>query len=152
MSVRKQILKNCVYDQKVRGFITNDTKTELDTYIDSLSDNSFYEVEYSEFDQDNSVNSVFTDATRTVTYSGAGTDELLTDTISLSNVNIKGIQIKGSDMNDIVQITKDGTNFVTIDAFNICEYISSTDTLKIKILVDGANTIKGINIIYKNND
>ena len=152
MSVRKQILKNCVYDQKIRGFITDTTKTQLDTYIDSLSDNCFYEVQYSEFNQTASVNSVFSDSTRQVTYSGAGTDELITNTISLSNVHIKGIQIKATDMNEVIQISKDGTNYFTVGAQDICEYIASTDTFKIKVLVNGSNTIKGINVIYEKND
>ena len=152
MSVRKDLLKNAIDDMKTRGHISADLKTSTDSYIDGLSDNSFEDILYSDFDQSSSVNSVFNDSLRTVTYSGAGTDELISNTISLSNVNVKGIQIKGTDMNEVIQISKDGTNFFTVAAHDICEYISSSDTFKIKILVDGVNTIKGINVIYIKND
>jgi hypothetical protein len=151
-SVRNTLLKTAIADMKTRGHIDADLKTATDTYIDTLTDNSFEEVAYSGFDQASSVNSVFSDTLRTVTYSGAGTDELITDAIDISNVRVKGVQIKGTDMNEVIQISKDGTNFSTVDASDICEYIDSTDTFKIKLLVDGANTIKGINVIYMKND
>ena len=152
MSIRQQILKDCVEAQKNRGHINSTTKTQLDTFIGTISDDKFLEIEYTDFDQTNSVNSVFDDTLRTITYSGAGTDSLLTDTISLSDVDIKAIQIRGTDQNEVVQISKDGTNYFTVTGYEANVYISSSDTFKIKIQVNGTNTIKGLYIIYQTND
>jgi len=147
-TAQKDLLKNAIEDMRKNGKIDTTVESSMESFIDDITSTDFYEVAYSEFDQTSSVNIVFADASRTATYSTAGTDELITSAISLATSKIKGLKLKGSDENVDWQLSLDGTNFFNVDSYNIDEAV--TTTVYIKALVPATNVISGIIIIYEN--
>ena len=76
-SVATQLLKDGLIELNDRRKISNALKTEADAYLDGLSSLDVREIEYSEFNQTDSVGFTFDNGTRSASNVGAG--ELLTN-------------------------------------------------------------------------
>jgi hypothetical protein len=149
-TVSKQLLKDAIEFIRRDGHISDTLASDANSYIDEITEEYYLEVNYSDFDQATSVNSVFDDANRQTTYSLAGTDELITNTISLLDIKLKGIKLKATEQDVQIQLsTDDGVTYFNIDSYDICESINSA-TCRFKILVPGTNTIKGLILLYEN--
>jgi hypothetical protein len=92
MSVEKELLKDGITELYIRNKISEDLKTEIDTYIDDLSMYNLYELKYSEFNKTDSENVTFSDTARTATLE-SGTALLLTNEIALANIKLKSLKL-----------------------------------------------------------
>lgn len=129
-----------------RSKISLEVKTAVENYLDTLSTQFYKTIEYSDFNQDDSVGCTFTDNLKTVTWD-SGTAELLTNKISISPSTLKTIKLKSTDQNVTFQISYNGTKFYNINDYDISENISSDFYLK--VLFTQTNTIKGIVLVYE---
>jgi hypothetical protein len=148
MSVEKQLLKDGIEELNNRGYISAETQTDMNTYIDNLSEYNVYEVNYSGFNETGSTNITFDLVSRTALVEDTDGSVLISKVINLTNIRIKALKIK-SDKEDVLWfISTDGTNYYSVDSFNIDELVTST--FYVKVTTDVVSSIKGLMIIYTN--
>lgn len=147
MSVQIEALKNAIYYLQRDGHISLDFKESLDDYVDSINDNKYSKIDYSQFDQGSSSDYTFDDEARTATNSTGGTANLLTNTLNIGNAIVKSFKVEATTEDVTIQITKDGTNYYDVDSYNCNETITTTDTFKVRIKSPD-NVIKSFMIIY----
>ena len=121
MKLYKSILKMLVEKGRVAQHIDTTTKTELDTLIDNISRKQYLTLEYSDFDQSESTDITFDDLNRTITASSDDA-ELVTDEISLSDIEIRSLHVNSTGTT-INQITTDNSVFYVIPEFDINDTI-----------------------------
>lgn len=146
MSVQTEALKNAVYYLQRDGHISLDFKESLDDYVDSINDNKYSKIDYSQFDQGASSDYTFNNEARTATNSTGGTANLATNAISLVGI-IKAFKVESTTEDVTFQITKDGTTYYDVDSYNCNEIITSSNTFKVRIKSPD-NVIKSFMIIY----
>jgi len=147
MTVQKQVLKDSVYFYNRLGYITSTMKTELEDYIDSISNHEYLSVPYSSFDETLSVSWAFNDTARTMTNSTGGSLSLFTSQVSITGT-IKHIIIDATDKDVSVQMSLNGTDYFDVNFCDINETVSDTDTLMFKI-VSGDNVVRKMIVIYE---
>ena len=146
MSVQTEALKNAVYYLQRDGHISLDFKESLDDYVDSINDNKYSKIDYSQLDQGSSSDYTFDNESRTATNSTGDIANLVSNTISLVGT-IKAFKLEATTEDVTFQITKDGTTYYDVDSYNCNESIASTDTFKVRVKSPD-NVIKSFMIIY----
>lgn len=146
MSVQIEALKNAVYYLQRDGHISLDFKESLDDYVDSINDNKYSKIDFSQFDQGSSSDYTFDNEARTATNSTGSTANLVSNAITLVGI-IKAFKVEATTEDVTFQITKDGITYYDVDSYNCNETITSTDTFKVRIKSPD-NVIKSFMIIY----
>lgn len=130
------------------NLITDNMKTNADSYIDSVTDENYSIIGYINFDKTNSLNFTFNDSGREAETSSTPA-ELVTNSINLSNIEIKALKVDADDEDVTYQFSTDGTTWYDLASNGLSEEISGAFYLKIKCSV--TNKIRKIYILYKNN-
>ena len=144
-----QLLRDGITELNNRRMISNDLKTEVNNYLDGLTTLDVKDVEFIDFNQDDSTGFTFDTANRNA--SAAGVGELLTNLISLNNVRIHSFKLKGTDQNVEFLISYNGTTWYNINDYDALENVAETESgFYLRVDVTQANTISGIQIIYEN--
>jgi len=149
--VGKQLLKDGINELYDRSKISSTLKDDAEEYIDDLNEEGFYNLKYSEFNQDDSENVTFDDANREVTWD-SGSAKLYTNAIELSNIKIKALKLKGSDENVTWKLSTTGTtsSYMGLESsYDLDEEITS-DSFYLEIDFSSTNTIKGLIVVYEN--
>ena len=136
----KDLLKNAITDMRKDGKIDTTVETSVSTFIDDITLTDFLEVEYSSFDQTNSVNITFDDTARTA--QTAVGSELITLALGLNDIKVKGLKLKAANEDVSWLLSKDGTNFFSVNSYSLDESISSSEDLFVKITTDEIIDIK----------
>lgn len=150
--VNKEILKDGIKELRDRNKISQDVKEAMDTYIDNISLTNVYKTQYSEFNQTDSMDVIFSDTQRSVTYTvSSDVGVILTNKISLSNILLTDLKLLGVNEEVTWSISYNGTTWYQVNSYNINERIDSAkDGFYLKIETTQTNTIYGIKIIYEN--
>jgi len=129
-----------------RSKISNDVLTDATAYIGTLSTQFFMDIDYTDFNQEDSTGCIFDDVSKQVTWD-TGTAELLTNSITINPATLKGIKAKALDQNITYQISYNGTTYYNINDYNIAEDIEVPFYLK--IIFTQTNTITGLVLNYE---
>jgi len=147
-TVENNILKQGVNELYNRGKLSSDNLTEMNTYINNITNLSSIKIEYKDFNKIISgpiSDLLFDDSNREVVWVSN------TPILYTNNINIKGylkcINVIATDKHNLeIKISKNNSDWYIIDDFdNIDEYV---EQLYISIKITSTNTIKGIFIIY----
>jgi len=148
----KKTLKGAINVASGINYYSNDTKTELLSFIDNLEDRQYMSFDIQDFDETLSVDATFDYSTRTITNSTGGDISLYTNKISKdyssNHVVLDFIQKISTSTTHTFYISVDDVNYVEIseDAINF-EIVSETG-FRIKVDIDDGVFTK-FNLGYK---
>ena len=141
MSVSKELLINAIENMFAQDKIGEDVKTDALAYIAELSEQSWLNVLQSQWNKTASVSWVFNDTNRTITNSSGLVKSLISNNLAISGFKLKGFKILGATEAVSFFYSLDGTNWVAVDSWNICETIDLATTSSFYIRIDSNDNV-----------